>query len=118
MACVGHNRAVEGADIIMAKKPSKSPRKTNGKTTRTTSVRNTPIPRSNSGGSATATAVRPSISSNKREITREQIAERAYFISQSSNCSTQDQNWLRAERELRAERDRGTPTSTFGATRR
>ena len=38
-------------------------------------------------------------------ITREQIAERAHLISQSDQAGTDDENWLRAERELREERE-------------
>ena len=46
---------------------------------------------------ATMTA-RPS----RREVTQDQIARRAYEISQSSSAGTPEENWYRAERELRA----------------
>jgi hypothetical protein len=35
------------------------------------------------------------------EITDEMIAERAYHISQSGNGGSDEENWLRAEAELR-----------------
>jgi len=38
-------------------------------------------------------------------ITREMIAERAYLISQSDDAGTDEENWLRAERELREEHE-------------
>ena len=36
------------------------------------------------------------------EITRELLAERAYHISQSGEGGTDEENWYRAEAELRA----------------
>ena len=33
-------------------------------------------------------------------VTEEMIAERAYWISQSDECASDDENWLRAEAEL------------------
>lgn len=50
-------------------------------------VRNTPIPK--------VTAV-------KKEITREQIAKRAFEIHCSGSGGNETDNWHRAERELRA----------------
>ena len=41
--------------------------------------------------------------SEPREITYDQIAERAYHISRSGNGGSEDDNWHRAERELRSE---------------
>ena len=38
-------------------------------------------------------------------ITRERIAERAHLISQSDQAGTDEENWLRAERELREEQE-------------
>ena len=37
----------------------------------------------------------------KKQITHEMIARRAYEISQSPQCGSEFDNWLRAERELR-----------------
>ena len=37
-----------------------------------------------------------------RQVTHEQIARRAYEISKSGNAGTPEDNWYRAERELRA----------------
>jgi Protein of unknown function (DUF2934) len=34
-------------------------------------------------------------------VTEEMIADRAYWISQSPECSSDVENWLRAEAELR-----------------
>jgi hypothetical protein len=39
----------------------------------------------------------------QREITQEMIAERAYHISQSGEGTTDEENWHRAEQELRNE---------------
>jgi len=39
----------------------------------------------------------------REPITRERIAERAYLISQSDRAATDEENWLRAEQELREE---------------
>jgi hypothetical protein len=36
----------------------------------------------------------------REPVTRERIAERAYLISQSEQAGTDEENWLRAEREL------------------
>lgn len=36
-------------------------------------------------------------------LTYERIAERAYYISQSPACSSEFDNWLRAESELKSE---------------
>jgi hypothetical protein len=44
---------------------------------------------------------RPAKPAPKREITRELIAQRAYFISISGSGGSQDENWHRAELELR-----------------
>jgi len=38
-------------------------------------------------------------------VTRERIAERAHQISQSDQAGTDEENWLRAERELREEQE-------------
>jgi hypothetical protein len=38
-------------------------------------------------------------------ITHKRIAERAHLISQSDQAGTDEQNWLRAEQELREEQD-------------
>jgi DUF2934 family protein len=37
------------------------------------------------------------------EITVEQIRQRAYEISQGPDCGTEEENWHRAEQQLRAE---------------
>lgn len=55
-----------------------------------TPVRNTAIPKPSA---AKASA---------RTITYEMIAKRAYEISRSAQCGSEVDNWLRAERELKA----------------
>ena len=50
--------------------------------------RNSPIPRPGSV---------------KREVTRDQIAKRAFEIYASGKGGSQDENWLRAERELKGQ---------------
>ena len=52
----------------------------------TTPVRNTAIPKV----------------TVKKEVTHQMIAERAYYISQSGTGGSEYDNWVRAERELRA----------------
>ena len=39
---------------------------------------------------------------SRREITHDQIARRAFEISQSPNAGSPEEYWYRAERELRA----------------
>jgi hypothetical protein len=41
----------------------------------------------------------------RQPVTRERIAERAHSISQSDQAGTDEENWLRAERELREEQE-------------
>ena len=41
----------------------------------------------------------------REPITRERIAERAYLISQSEQAGSEEENWLRAERELLEEQE-------------
>jgi hypothetical protein len=39
---------------------------------------------------------------SRREVTHDQIARRAFEISQSGTGGSPEENWFRAERELRA----------------
>ena len=64
-----------------------------GKVASSTPVRNTAIPKVPAAAAAVAA---------RREITEQMIAVRAYEISQGANAGSQFDNWLRAERELRA----------------
>jgi hypothetical protein len=41
----------------------------------------------------------------RQPVTRERIAERAHLISQSDQAGTDEENWLRAERELQEEQE-------------
>ena len=95
----------------MARKPasSTSSRKSTAKTrtaktpakTRRTEVRNTAIPRGTTAPASRqpATGIAPP---QKKQITREQIAKRAYEIWRSGKGGSEAENWFRAERELRA----------------
>ena len=47
----------------------------------------------------------PEENPSRKPLTRERIAERAYLISQSDQAGTDEENWLRAERELQEEQD-------------
>lgn len=58
-----------------------------------TPVRNTPIPKAAPAPARKETAA--------ATITQEMIATRAYEISQSGFGGSEDDNWFRAERELR-----------------
>jgi hypothetical protein len=69
-----------------------------------TPVRNSAIPRS---AASAPTASRSSsfgstATAGTRQITHEMIAKRAYEIWQSGKGGSQYDNWVRAERELRA----------------
>ena len=79
-------------NIPMAKpfKPSAKPQPV-----KTTQVRNSPVPKV-----AAAPAAAPKTTPAK-QITQAQIAERAYFISRSGTGGSEQDNWYRAERELR-----------------
>lgn len=57
-----------------------------------TSVRNTTVPRPQQQ------------QQQGRAITHEAIAKRAYEISQSPQCGSEFDNWIRAERELKGGR--------------
>jgi hypothetical protein len=73
----------------MPRKTTATTSPTTRKTTTTTRKRATPIPRDGQGnGSA-------------REISYEMIARRAYEIFVSGTGGSQEENWYRAERELR-----------------
>ena len=85
----------------MAKKANGSSSSTSSRT-RSTPVRNSAIPKR-----IATTGSAPSIAPKApppRQVTHQMIAERAYFISQSANAGTPDENWHRAERELRGAR--------------
>ena len=47
----------------------------------------------------------PEAPARREPITEERIAERAFLISQSDRAGTAEENWLRAERELREEQE-------------
>lgn len=76
-------------EIQMAKKPTPASQsfKSQAKAPIVSPVRNTTIPKAQP----------------KREITYEMIAKRAYEIHCSGNGGSQDDNWFRAERELRGQ---------------
>jgi hypothetical protein len=87
----------------MAKKPSPSPAPKKkaaaapaAPVTRTSAVRNSPVPKKVTPKSAAAPA-----QGQRLEVTYEMIARRAYEISQSGTGGGELDNWLRAERELR-----------------
>ena len=76
------------------------------KTVSTTPVRNSPIPRSTQASTATATETATATTESRRshqQITQEQIAKRAYEIWRSGKGGSAFENWIRAERELRAQ---------------
>ena len=87
----------------MAKKPSPSPAPKKkaaaaaAPVTRTSAVRNSPVPKKVTPKAAPA----PAASSRPLEVTYDMIARRAYEISQSGTAGGELDNWLRAERELR-----------------
>ena len=50
------------------------------------------------------TAIPKAQSATQKVITHDMIARRAYEISQSPQCGSEYDNWIRAERELRGGR--------------
>ncbi len=79
----------------MARKPFTPPVRTPAPVS--TDVRNSPIPRAGTPSFSTAPRTTP-----RKEISKEAIAKRAYEIFLSGKGGTDMENWLRAERELRA----------------
>ena len=73
-----------------SKKPASKPIAKPVERAVSTPVRNTPIPKL-----AAATATAP------KQVTREQIAIRAFEIFASGTGGSESDNWFRAERELR-----------------
>lgn len=85
--------AVKGSSTTSATKTAAAPKGVAGKVASTTPVRNTAIPK--------VAAATPTVAP-KREITREMIAVRAFEISMGGTGGSEFDNWIRAERELRA----------------
>jgi Protein of unknown function (DUF2934) len=73
------------------------------KTVSSTSVRNSPIPKSTTQTTASRGPTAPTSRSGGRQPTHEEIAKRAYEIWRSGKGGSQFENWVRAERELRAQ---------------
>ena len=85
----------------MSKKNGNNSRNNRSKPAAKSAVRNTSIPRQSSRPpqyAASGQQQRPA----DRPITYEMIAKRAYEISQSPQCGSEMDNWLRAEREIKA----------------
>ena len=83
----------------MSKKTGKNGNNSRNKPVAKSAVRNTSIPKSISRPpqyAASSQQQRP----GGRPITYEMIAKRAYEISQSPQCGSEMDNWLRAERLL------------------
>ena len=77
--------------------PKAEPKAAAGKVASTTPVRNSAIPKV---ATAAVAAVPAGIA--KREVTQEMIAVRAYEIAMGGTGGSEQDNWFRAERELRA----------------
>ena len=77
---------------MAAKKSPASKPSAVSKVVSSTPVRNSAVPPKN---------VAASVSKKVAAPTYDEIALRAYFISQSGTGSSEDENWFRAERELR-----------------
>ena len=78
---------------MAAKKTNSAPKSKIGATVSKTAVRNTSLPPRQSATQASAP--------KKSPPTYDQIARRAYEIWTSGKGGSQDDNWFRAERELR-----------------
>jgi hypothetical protein len=57
----------------------------------------------------------PRTTKKTKEPTHDQIARRAYEISQSGDGGTDEENWTRAERELRREPEPQGPRAKAGS---
>jgi len=79
-----NGKRFNGKAAVKSKAPARS----------VTPVRNSSIPKA---------VAKPSPSASRKPVivTREMIAIRAYEISQSPQCGSEFDNWVRAERELR-----------------
>lgn len=92
--------------MAMKKTTPASGKATKAKAISTTPVRNTAMPKTAppplrpSPFDAPSTT-RASSAPAQRQVTHEQIARRAYEISQSPEARSPEENWFRAERELR-----------------
>jgi hypothetical protein len=75
--------------------PQNRPQNPSSNPASTTPVRNSPVPRNE-----TISQARPG-QGQRREVTTEQIAKRAYEIWKSGKGGSDLENWIRAERELR-----------------
>ena len=69
---------------------------------KTTEVRNTPIPRATTPAPATRNQAGTIPAPAKKQVSKDQIAKRAYEIWRSGKGGSEFENWIRAERELRA----------------
>ena len=72
------------------------------KPTAKTEVRNTAIPRATTPAPATRNQGGTISPPARKQVTAEQIAKRAYEIWRSGKGGSDFENWVRAERELRA----------------
>ena len=85
----------------MAKKPTSSAKKS-----KSTPVRRSPVPKKKAGSTPVRNSAVPKskikpAAGVKAAPTFEQISIRAYEISQSGQGGSEQDNWFRAERELR-----------------
>ena len=93
----------------MAKKTASSTPAAKAKKTTSTAVRNSPIPKAPAAPARTsATAASTPTLNARRPITHDEIAKKAYEIWKSGRGGTAFENWVRAERELRAAQTAGT----------
>ena len=86
--------------------PPASGKASKAKAVSSTPVRNTAMPKTappplRPSPFDAPSSLRSTSSTSQRQVTHEQIARRAYEISQSPEGRSPDENWFRAERELR-----------------
>ena len=84
--------AAPQAQAAASRVPAADPAVVGAAVSATTAVRNSPIPKV-----APAAAAAPA----RKDPTRGQIALQAYYISLSGQGGSEQDNWFRAERELR-----------------
>ena len=90
--------------MAMKKTTPASGKATKAKAISTTPVRNTAMPKTAPPPLRPSPFDAPAVSQSttvRRQPTHEQIARRAYEISQSPEARSPEENWFRAERELR-----------------
>jgi hypothetical protein len=85
----------------MAAKGTKTEAAAEKPTTRRAPAKKAPAQPAKTARAKKSTTSRATKSAKAQALSHEVIAERAYYISHSEHCGTDEENWHRAEAELR-----------------